>query len=201
VFINKASRLRTNQNSVYKQGIPLANQSKQCLETRHPACEPIKTVFINKASRTRTNQNSVYKQGIPHANQSKQTTRNVDIFPSFSQRNYKMATRALTCGGNGRSGTAGYLFSVHMFTETNNKHGVRSHIISHSWVLQKLAVAQLIKIFLTFIRNPNIHSLCERVRRRNTFTFIISTRHVHKVSFPLVPQLANLILREVTAHT
>jgi hypothetical protein len=27
------------------------------------------------------------------------------------------------------------------------------------------------------------------------------TRHVHKVSFPLVPQLANLILREATAHT
>jgi hypothetical protein len=27
------------------------------------------------------------------------------------------------------------------------------------------------------------------------------TRHVHKVSFPLVPQLANLILREVTAQT
>jgi hypothetical protein len=28
-----------------------------------------------------------------------------------------------------------------------------------------------------------------------------STRHVHKVSFPLVPQLANLILREATTHT
>jgi hypothetical protein len=26
-------------------------------------------------------------------------------------------------------------------------------------------------------------------------------RHVHKVSFPLVPQLANLILRKATAHT
>jgi hypothetical protein len=28
-----------------------------------------------------------------------------------------------------------------------------------------------------------------------------STLRVHKVSFPLVPQLANLILREATAHT
>jgi hypothetical protein len=28
-----------------------------------------------------------------------------------------------------------------------------------------------------------------------------NTRQVHKVSFPLLPQLANLILREVTAHT
>jgi hypothetical protein len=27
------------------------------------------------------------------------------------------------------------------------------------------------------------------------------TRHVHKVRFPLVPQLANLILREATGHT
>jgi hypothetical protein len=28
-----------------------------------------------------------------------------------------------------------------------------------------------------------------------------NTGYVHKVSFPLVPQLANLILREATAHT
>jgi hypothetical protein len=28
----------------------------------------------------------------------------------------------------------------------------------------------------------------------------VTTRHVHKLSFPLVPQLANLILREATAH-
>jgi hypothetical protein len=27
------------------------------------------------------------------------------------------------------------------------------------------------------------------------------TRLIHKVSFPLVPQLANLILREATSHT
>jgi hypothetical protein len=32
-------------------------------------------------------------------------------------------------------------------------------------------------------------------------SFLSATRHVHKVSFPLVPQLANLILREATAHT
>jgi hypothetical protein len=31
-------------------------------------------------------------------------------------------------------------------------------------------------------------------QKRNIF----GTRHVHKVSFPLVPQLANLILREAT---
>jgi hypothetical protein len=30
---------------------------------------------------------------------------------------------------------------------------------------------------------------------------IIIMRQVHKVSFPLAPQLANLILREATAHT
>jgi hypothetical protein len=30
---------------------------------------------------------------------------------------------------------------------------------------------------------------------------IFNKRHVHKVSFPLVPQLANLKLSEATAHT
>jgi hypothetical protein len=34
-----------------------------------------------------------------------------------------------------------------------------------------------------------------------TLGYIVGTRHVHKVSFSLVPQLANLILREATAHT
>jgi hypothetical protein len=34
-----------------------------------------------------------------------------------------------------------------------------------------------------------------------TKQFFLYTRHVHKVSFPLVPQLANLILREVTVRT
>jgi hypothetical protein len=29
----------------------------------------------------------------------------------------------------------------------------------------------------------------------------LTKRHVHKVSFPLVPQLSNLILREATAYT
>jgi hypothetical protein len=33
------------------------------------------------------------------------------------------------------------------------------------------------------------------------YYLILCTRQIHKVSFPLVPQLANLILRKAAAHT
>jgi hypothetical protein len=42
----------------------------------------------------------------------------------------------------------------------------------------------------------NSHTISSHI-----YHFCSSTRQVHKVSFPLVPQLANHILREATAHT
>jgi hypothetical protein len=51
--------------------------------------------------------------------------------------------------------------------------------------------------FEMLVDNSILHSShCGNLKRVQE----VDTRHVHKISFPLVPQLANLILREATAH-
>jgi hypothetical protein len=54
---------------------------------------------------------------------------------------------------------------------------------------------------LRFQKEPTQMGPIDRAVLTGPETETSYTRHVHKVRFPLVPQLANLILREAAAHT